>query len=61
MEILIISKRKIKLEKELISKIKMNINEESSFLNLYSYAPDYLIEFDNFTTLALERFSGICC
>ena len=29
-----------------------------SFLLMYSQPPDYTIEFDNFASLALERFSG---
>lgn len=33
-------------------------NSKASFLNMYSAAPSYIIEFDNFTELALQRFSG---
>ena len=29
-----------------------------SFLLMYNNPPDYTIEFDNFASLALERFSG---
>jgi hypothetical protein len=33
-------------------------NASPSFLLMYSQPPDYMIEFDNFASLALERFSG---
>ena len=35
-------------------------NASPSFLLMYSQPPDYTIEFDNFASLALERFSGDC-
>ncbi len=42
-----------------VVKKEFKINAAPSFLLMYSHAPDYTIEFDNFAALALERFSGI--
>lgn len=45
------------LSPQVKKEFKFNQNA-SSFLLMYNNPPDYMIEFDNFASLALERFSG---